>query len=120
MKPALQEIQGIDSQAQMMQAFAEMQNKNDMAEVLKELFVEDKMFMITDLSRDEIRLATKIWMIAEMKNIPIYKKGLEMFSKLMLSHDRKSRHELLDAIKGTMPTTLLQRINPFNKRGGGM
>jgi hypothetical protein len=95
-----------------------MQNKNEMAEVLKELFVENKIYMITELSIDEIKLASAIYIIAEMKNIPSWKTGLAFFCKLMLSKKRKSRSEILDAIKGyNQQQNFMQKMNPFARSG---
>jgi hypothetical protein len=74
--------------------------KNEMAEVLKELFDEKKIFMIGDLSKEEIQLATRIYIIAKMKGIDMWLEGLVFYSKFLLSRDRRSRRELLDAIKG--------------------
>ena len=104
--------------------FAETQQRNEIAEVLKELFEEKKIFMIGDLTKDEIKLATRIFMIADIKQIPIYKEGLIFYSKLMLSKDRLSRRELLEAIRGVSGnTSFIQKLNPLNwfkQRGGGV
>jgi len=103
--------------------FAETQQRNEIAEVLKELFKEEKIFMIGDLTKDEIKLFTRIHMVADMKDIQIYKTGLEFYSKLMLSKDRQSRKELLEAIRGISgQASLLQKMNPLNwfKNRGGM
>lgn len=103
-------------------AFSQVQNKNEVAEVLKELFDTGKIYLITDLTADEIRLMTRIYMVADMKNIKIWKDGLFIFCKLLLSKNRKSRTELLDAIKGLhQPRGIFSRMNPFNRnqdRGG--
>jgi len=102
------------------EAFATLQNKNEIAEVLKELFDENKIFMIGDLTRDEIKLATRIYMIADMKNIQTWKQGLFFYCKLLLSRDRKSRREILDAIAGIQKQrSFLSRLNPFNSREKG-
>jgi len=100
----------------MFDAFAQMQGKNDMAEVLKELFDKDKINLITDLTKDEIKLCTRIHLIAEMKNIASWKSGLQLYLKLLLSKDRKSRREVLEAIKGySTQQSFLQKMNPFNR-----
>lgn len=105
----------LGSESDMLKAFGELQNKNEMAEVLKELFDEKKIFMITDLSKDEIKLATRIYLIAKMKDIKVWKSGLTFFMQLMLSKDRKSRKELLDAIRGyNQQQGFLSKINPKN------
>lgn len=80
--------------------FQSMQQQNEMAEVLKELFDTNKTPLITDLSKDEIKLVTRIKMISELKDIPIWDTGITLFMKLMLSHQRKSRKEILEAIAG--------------------
>lgn len=98
--------------------FQEAQNRNEIAEILRELFVEKKIYLITDLNKDEIKLATRIYMLAEMKNIKAWKDGLKFFVTLMLSKDRKSRRELLEAMKGNIgQQSFFQKINPFARRG---
>lgn len=112
-----EETKAVDTD--LVQSFQDVQNKNDMAEVLKELFNEDKIHLMTELSRDEINYAVRIYMIAEMKNMELYKTGLFFFLKLMLSKDRKSRVEMLKAISGyNKQQGLLQKMNPFNRGGG--
>lgn len=104
------------SDSKMLDAFQQMQMKNEMAEILKELFVEKKIYMITDLTSDEIKIATRIYMLAEMKNIKYWKAGLSYFMLLVLSRDRKSRKEILQAISGySKPEGMLGRLNPFNR-----
>jgi uncharacterized membrane protein len=99
------------------QQFQEAFNRNEVAEVLRELFVENKIYLITDLTKDEIKLATRIYMLAEMKDIKAWKSGLKFFVTLMLSKDRKSRKELLEAMKGQIGNqSFFNKLNPFNKR----
>jgi predicted DNA-binding protein YlxM (UPF0122 family) len=99
------------------QSFQEVANRNEIAEVLRELFTESKIYMITDLSKDEIKLCTRIHILAEMKNLPRWKEGLRYFITLMLSKDRKSRKELLEAMKGQIHSqSLMGKINPFGRR----
>ena len=88
----------VKKQDDIIEAFQVQQNKNEVAEVLKELFEEKKIFLITELSKDEIKLMTRIYTIADMKGLEHWKKGLVTFSKLMLSNKRGSRKEILDAI----------------------
>jgi len=102
-------------QEQGISSFQQMQMKNELAEVIKELFKDEKLLMITDLTSDEIKLVTRIRMIAEMKDIKHWNKGLDLFMKLVLIRDRKSRKEILDAIKGfTQSKSMLQKMNPAN------
>lgn len=82
----------------MLQQFANAQQKNEMAELLKELFDEGKIFMITDVSKDEAIIMTRIYMVAKMKNITIWLDGLAYYCKILLSVGRKSRRELISAI----------------------
>jgi hypothetical protein len=99
------------------QQFQEASNRNEIAEVLRELFQEGKIYLITDLSKDEIKLCTRIYMLAEMKDLDAWKKGLKFFVTLMLSKDRKSRKELLEAMKGQIGrTAFMDKINPFQRR----
>ena len=101
--------------AKVLTAFQEMQMRNEVAEVLKELFRDEKLLMITDLTSDEIKLVVRIKMIAQMKNIKYWTEGLDLFMKLVLSRDRKSRREILDAIRGYTKTEgFLGRLNPAN------
>ena len=100
---------------QLMEQFQIEQNKNEIAEVLKELFVEGKINMITDLTPDEIKVATRIYIIADMKGLESWKKGLAFYMKLVLSRNRKSRKEILDAIKGYSSSQgLMSKLNPAN------
>lgn len=98
--------------------FAQLQNKNEIAEVLKELFDNKKIEMITDISKDEAKIMTRIYMISKIKNVGIWEQGLTMYAKLMLSKDRKSRRELIDAIRGaSKPEGFMGRFK--NMIGGG-
>ena len=100
----------------LLKAFQEISNKNEMAEVLKELFDENKLYMIGDLTKDEIKLCTRIYVIAEMKNIEVWKTGLGFYMKLLISKDRKSRKEILDAIRGyQQERNMFQKLNPFSR-----
>jgi len=103
------------SDAKVLTAFQEMQMKSEIAEVLKELFKDEKLLMITDLTSDEIKLVVRIRMIADMKNIKYWNDGLDLFMKLVLSRDRKSRKEILEAIRGYSKSEgFLGRLNPAN------
>lgn len=90
------EIQDVTS------AFNQMQNNNEVTEILKELFDENKIYMISELSKDEIKLATRIYTIAKLKKIESWETGLAFYCKLMLSKDRSSRKEIIMAINGAM------------------
>jgi len=102
----------------MLDSFQQMQNKNEMAEVMKELFDKSKLYMIGDLSKSEIKVATRIYMVAKMKKMTKWIVGLDFFMLLMLSHNRKSRKEILDAIRGySTNNSFLGKMNPFNRGG---
>jgi hypothetical protein len=75
-------------------------NRNQMAEVLKELFDEKKIEMIGDLSKDEIKLITRIYLIARLKGLHIWEDGANLYIKLLLSKNRESRKEIISAIAG--------------------
>ena len=77
-----------------------MLEKNSMLEILGELFDTDNIPMITDLSTDEIKLCTRIYIISHIKNIPVWRKGLKVYMKLLLSRKRESRKEIIRAIEG--------------------
>jgi len=100
-------------------SFSQMQNRNEAVEILKELFDKNKIYMITHLSRDEINLATRIYMIAKMKDLKYWNEGLAFFCQLMLSKDRKSRQELLNGMKA-YEERKMQSTNPFNNFQRGM
>jgi hypothetical protein len=103
--------------SKILESFKDAINKSEMAEVLKELFDEKKLYMIGDLSRREIQLATKILVISKIKNIGIMKDGVRIFMTLLISKDRRSRKELLEAIRGySSQMSFLQKVNPFNKK----
>lgn len=103
--------------ARMLAEFQSTLQRNEVAEVLKELFVDKKICMITDLNMDEIKLATSIYILAEMKNIKYWKDGIDFYMKLVLSKNRKSRKEILEAIRGyTSPSGILSKLNPLNWR----
>jgi len=80
--------------------FESSRDETEIVKVLKELFDKDKISLITDLDDDEIRLVTQILMIAELKDNPGMKLGVTYFTQLLLSRKRKSRTEIIDAIKG--------------------
>lgn len=106
---------GSTSDDKLLDDFHSLETKNEMADIIKELFDKKKIYMIADLSKDEIKLATRIWIIADMKGIGIWKTGLQFYVEALLSNKRKSRIEILEAIKGyfTKPSFL-------NKLGFGM
>jgi len=108
-----QDVQVYDEEG--MSSFQQIPTKSELAEVIKELFEKEKLLMITDLSSDEIKLITRIRMIADMKGIKHWNDGLDLFMKLVLSRDRKSRKEILNAIAGfTQQKGMLARLNPAN------
>jgi len=96
--------------------FQSLNNKSELADVLKELFDEKKISMIGDLTKDEIKIITRIYMISEIKNIPVWQKGLAVYSKLLLSKNRQSRKEIIDAVKGhnMQSSSLMSKLNPMN------
>jgi hypothetical protein len=108
--------------AELVNSFANVQNKTEINEVIRELFDEKKLYMIADMSKEEIRIATRIKIIADMKGIRYWNEGLEFYTKFLLSNSRKSRKEILEAIKGyTRKPNLFDRLlgrNPY--MGGGM
>jgi len=87
-----------DNLEQVFSQFDSVKDKNETVEVLKELFDKNKLDMITELTRDEISILTRIQVLAEYKNIPMFKKISDVFETLMISKGRKSRKELITAI----------------------
>ena len=100
-------------------SFQQIKQNNEISDVLKELFDEGKIHLISDLTGDEIKLATRIYVIAKMKNIPNWIEGLEWYIKLMLSKKRQSRKELLDAISGYYAQRRQGFFGRLFNRGGG-
>lgn len=94
-------------------AFNKVQNRNEAVEVLKELFDEKKIYMISDLSQEQINIATRIFMIAKIKKLKIWEDGLVFFLKLLLSKNRQSRKELLDGMR-SYEQSRQQNMNPFS------
>lgn len=96
-KPEMDE----SSNDKLLSAFAGTQ-QNQTVEILKELLDASKIDIITDLTAEEVKLCTRIYMIAEIKGLTIWKTGLKYYMKLLLSKNRKSRREILEAIKGSV------------------
>lgn len=100
---------------EILSAFQAGQNKSEVAEVLRELFDKDKIYLISDFTKDEIKIAIRIYMIAEIKHFEHWKKALYYYCMMLISRDRKSRREIIDALKGyTNPMTFGQKLNPAN------
>lgn len=81
-------------------SFAEEKEKHEIIEVLKQLFDKEKINMISELSDDEIKLITAIQMCKELKNIEVWGTGADVFMGLLVSRNRKSRLEVIEAVKG--------------------
>lgn len=79
-------------------SFQKTTNTDQMTQVLTELFNKSKISMITDLSKDEIRLITRMKMIANLHNLKTWDMGIQEYEELLLSHKRKSRNEILKAV----------------------
>lgn len=87
------------SQEQLIRSFNQMQQHTDITEIVKQLFDESKIYMIADMNKQEIQLATRIKIIAGMKGFSEWENGLEFYTKFLLSQNRKSRREILEAIR---------------------
>lgn len=109
-------------EADLMGQFQAMQNRSEMSEVLKELFDLKKLMLIGDISLDEAKLITRIMAVVELKKIPAMEKALIMYMKLRISVDRKSRKEILDAIRSYQPQPSFMggMRNMFGRNRGGM
>ena len=97
--------------------FSELSNKNETVEILKELFDAKKINMISEMSKDEIKLATRISIVAELKGIDYWKSGLERFLEFKLSNSRKSRKEIIDALgqQNKPKEGFFDKMNMFRK-----
>jgi hypothetical protein len=93
------EFQGIDT-ADLLDKFSQNQDKNETVEILKELFDEKKLKKITDLTPDGTSLVTIINVTGKHYNIPLFNKITSEWTELQLSKGRKSRKEVIDAIRG--------------------
>lgn len=93
--------------------FSASSDENKFAEIMKELMNKDKIEMITDLTSDEIKLITRIYMIAKMKKIDIWFQGLAIFMELQLSKNRRSRNEMIEALRPLI-------VNPEKPFLGGL
>jgi hypothetical protein len=98
---------------EMIESFASQVNKSEFTEGMSALFDLDKIESITDLTKDEIRLITRINMIADIKDLDIYKRATNLYMRLLLSKQRKSRGEILEMFKG-----LMSRMNNMLGIGG--
>lgn len=106
---------------ELIKRFTEQTNRNEVVEILKELFDSGKIKLITDLTRDEISLLTRINSVAEMKGLGIWKDVINEYVSLQLSRDRKSRKEIIEGIKGyNTRISGLQKLLPSNWGRGGV
>jgi hypothetical protein len=84
---------------EILDSFTKNQDKNEIVEVLNQLFKIENIDMITELSTDAVSLITAIETIAEYKDIPMWNFAVGKYKTLMVSKNRKSRKELIEAIK---------------------
>ena len=91
--------------------------KNQMVEVLNKLFDENRLKMIGDLNKDEIKLITAILLISDMKHITIWEKGVNIYMELLLSKNRESRKEIITTIAGlNSKKNILQKLGQAFKK----
>ena len=116
-----EEAENTDSQIALLSQFSAERNKNEVIQVLNELFDTTKIPLITDLQEDEIKLITAILMIADMKKLDVWEKGVNIYMKLLLSKRRQSRSEVIDAVKGFQERNArgLSKLIPQGWRGQG-
>ena len=77
-------------------------------EVLKDLNNPVKRQILTELSESDIKIIMRLNMISEMRNKKIYKDITELFMLLRISKTRKSRLEILKAIKNANPESSMK------------
>lgn len=101
--------------SELITAFQNQQNKSEINDVVKELFDKDKIFMIADMSKEEIQISTRIKLVSDMMGIEEWGVGLEFYTAFLLSKDRKSRREILTAVTTMLQNknNLLQKMNPL-------
>ena len=61
-----------------------IQQKNQTVEILKELFDKGKIYLITDVSKDEAKLMTRIYMVAQMKHLDRWLEGLAYYVTILV------------------------------------
>ena len=97
------------------EGFVSAKDNTDFSKVLAELFDKNKINLISDLTSDEIKLITRIKMIAYLKKIPSWDKTIQTYLELKISHKRQSRKEITEIFKEQF------RRSVFGfRRGGGM
>lgn len=95
--------------------FTEANNSDNPA---KELFeVKGDIRTRTELSKVQIACISKLDFVSEELNFPELKKFTNDFMHLMVSHDRKSRKEFVETVKGEREH---QQGNGFFNRLGGV
>ena len=72
-------------------------------DVLKDMTSEDKALLLSELSDNDLKLITRLKMLKIMRNQDLYETLSKIFIKLRISKDRKSREEILKAIKNAHP-----------------
>lgn len=120
MKKDLKKISSeeVNQQLAILEGFTEHKEKNEVVQILNELFDRKKINLITDLTDDEIKLITAIKIIADMKDIPAWHTGVEIYMSLLLSRKRRSRAEVIEAVKGYQERMRsgIHRLLPFSDR----
>lgn len=108
-----------DVNSEILNAFHQSQNKNETSEILKELFDKKKIEMISDISKDEIKIITRIVGIAQLMKIPHWEKITEKYMTLSISKNRLSRNEIIKAIMGySLHKGFMSRIKGWFGGGG--
>jgi len=83
-------------------------------EVLKDLNNTNKKDILTELSESDIKLIMRLNMLSQMRKKKIYKDITELFMLLRISKARKSRLEILKAIKNANPeSSMKDKMNNF-------
>jgi tRNA nucleotidyltransferase/poly(A) polymerase len=101
--------------------FNKLQNKSELSEILKELFDINKLELISELSNDETKLITRIYNVSDTYGLDIWKNTVKDLLKLRLSHKRKSRNEIISAVKGYFSSVFTNKqTNQFKRNNGGM
>ena len=59
------------AQIELLSRFAESKDKSEVVEILQQLFDKTKINMITDLTPDEIKLITAIFVLSKMKKLTL-------------------------------------------------
>jgi hypothetical protein len=99
--------------AQLLQKETEKTREAAIYDVLKDFQDEKKQKMLSELNDTQISLITRLKVLSKLRKQPIYENVCELFMILKASKNRKSRAEVVKAIKAANPEPRMD--NQFDK-----